>query len=156
MKHEARLDRPVVVADDRQPLPPEQRLVNRYGITPLPVELVVTLPSERSPRRPRRARKIPITTSTLARMRDISVAGVKVDVVAEPSVPPGARLELLWSETAAEVRVANRHIDRQRGLVELGLEFRAMTDGFRRLLYEAVGIARGAPYDLEDDWNRAQ
>ena len=130
---------PTVSSDYQPSAPPERRLAKRYQCPPVSVALVVFAPDDRPLRR-----RAGITKRVLARLRDVSMTGVRVELLAEPKVPPGGRLELVWSATATEVRIAHRYIDPESGLLVLGLEFKTTNDAFQRTVHEAVSEAREA------------
>lgn len=129
--------------------PIDRRLVKRYQCPHVAVELVVVT-EDRSLRR--RGQK---EWRTLARLLDVSVTGVRVELLAEPEVPAGARLELIWSGNTAYVEISNSRISDISGLVELGLQIVGADDGFRDNLHSTVDAARGVSR-LEQAWQQAR
>jgi hypothetical protein len=132
-----------------------QRLVKRYECGSPSVELAVLPPDGVSSRRRAKDSRRAKDKLVLARLADVSVTGCRLELLAEPQVPAGCRLELIWCEQNSGVRIAHRHLDVDSGLVVLGLEFTAMTDAFRQLLYDTITAARGVR-DLDRAWDSAR
>lgn len=128
-----------------------QRLVKRYDCGSIAVELAVLPPRGTTPRRRGKGNAERI----LGRLGDVSVTGCRLGLLAEPQVPAGCSLQLIWGEQTSGVRVAHHHLDVDSGLVVLGVEFTAMTDGFKHLLYDTITTARGTQ-DLDRAWDLAR
>jgi hypothetical protein len=127
-----------------------RRLVKRYECGSASVELAVLPSGGVSSRRRAKDKRV-----VLGRLADVSVTGCRLELLAEPQVPAGCRLELIWCEQNSGVRIAHRHLDVDSGLVVLGLEFTAMTDAFRKLLYDTITAARGVRH-LDRAWESAR
>ena len=108
--------------------------------------------SEERPLRRSATRRRP----TLARLLDVSVTGLRVELLVEPKVPAKGWLELVWSGGTARVEPCHVRMRESSGLVELGLDIVEMDEQFRDRLHDQVGKSRGTSSGLERIWHNAR